>query len=119
MFSHTKLNFNIVSCSWGCLMNDCKAPSFQKSVDHKENCTFDDSGVLGWYTGGLASHQGILNRPSCQGRSDLQRMIKDEKKNFSSIWHKLNFKKKRRNEKCNAKNILSHAYNLKVALGYV
>lgn len=28
MFSHTKLNFNIVLCSWGFLMNDCKTLLF-------------------------------------------------------------------------------------------
>lgn len=42
-------------------MNDYKTLLFWKLVDRKENCTFDDSGVMGWNAGGLASHQGMLN----------------------------------------------------------
>lgn len=35
-----------------------KLHCFRKLVDHKENCTFDESGVMGWCSGGLASHRG-------------------------------------------------------------
>lgn len=75
MFSHTKLNFNIVSCSWGVLTNDCKTPLFQKSVVPKENCTFDDSGVMGWYTGGLTSHQGTLKLAPISGKRSESQMF--------------------------------------------
>ena len=35
-----------------------KLHCFRKLVDHKENCAFDESGVMGWCSGGLASHGG-------------------------------------------------------------
>lgn len=77
---------------------------------------------MGWYTGGLASHQGTLKLAQVSGKR-AEENDKGWKKTFFffCIWQKLNLKKrKRRKEKHNAKNILSsHAYNLTVALGYL
>ena len=96
-----------------------KLHCFRKLVGRKENCTFDDSDGMGWYTGGLASHQGTLKLAQVSGK-DLKKMTKDERKLFFFLHlTKTKFKKKRK-EKHNAKNILSsHAYNLTVALGYL
>ena len=50
-----------------------KLHCFRKLVDHKDNCAFDESGVMGLCSGGLASHRGPPH---------LQKMTKDGRKLF-------------------------------------
>lgn len=69
---HTKLNFNIVSGSWGLLMNKCKIPSFRKLVDHKENRVLEDSAAVNGNIGSLPAHRCMLSRPPVQEK-ELQK----------------------------------------------
>lgn len=41
-------------------------------MDRKENCTFDESGVMGWCSGGLASHQGALQLALVSGKRSAE-----------------------------------------------
>ena len=41
-------------------------------MDHKENCTFDESGVMGWCSGGLASHRGALQLAPLSGKRSAE-----------------------------------------------
>ena len=41
-------------------------------MDHKENCTFDESGVMGWCYSGLASHQGALQLALVSGKRSAE-----------------------------------------------
>ena len=49
-----------------------KLHCFWKLVDHKENCTFDESGVMGWCSGGLASHRGALQLAPLSGKRSAE-----------------------------------------------
>ena len=61
-------------------------------MDHKENCTFDESGVMGWCSSGLASHQGALQLALVSGKRSAEN-DKGWKQTFFffCIWHKQNF----------------------------